>query len=346
MLKEIVNNTTMGIRGLHTCLVKTTPDCIQTVDWSEWSGKRLGIDIQCFLYRAIANHMSPLKVIANQIAHFKQLNITPVYVFDGKAPTEKDTVMQKRRSDRHDANEMCESLRQSLIHETNPEIRESVSVKIRDLESQFPTLTYEIKDEVKKFLYATGTMFICPSCEADTILAYWFRRSVLDAIISFDLDFLPRQSRLLVPNHISSLNSWSDYNPVDICRALRMSQLQFVEFCALLGSDYTPELPIVPWKSALHSIQKKESLATIWSRHTFNNWRQSNSNEKFQAELDMFTKAVLILNGELDDPACLMEGVQWAKWNAGSQEPETLTLDEFHRKYDDWNSEWWALFAE
>jgi 5'-3' exonuclease len=338
----------MGIRGLHTCLIKTVPYSITTVDWTEWRGKRLGIDIQCFLYRAIANQLKPLEVIANQIAKFKGLGITPVYIFDGKPPEEKNPVNVKRRADRQEAVDLCEELRASLDRETDTEIRDSLVNKIHDLESRFPILTYETKDEIKKFLYATGTMFISPSCEADTLLAYWYRRSVLDAVVSLDLDFLPRGCRLFVPKHIGlgPGDVWSDYNPVTICSALRLTQRQFVEFCVLLGSDYTPNLPIVPWKFVLQNIQRKESMESIWSKHTFCNWRKSDSNSKLESELDLFRKAAAILNGESDSVDCLMESVQWAKWNAGIQDHEEATLDEFRRANADWNSEWWTLFTQ
>lgn len=338
----------MGIRGLQTCLVKTVPNSIKPVQWDKWRGLRVGIDIQCFLYRAIANNLQPLKVIAEQIAALKKLGITPVYVFDGKPPSEKDYVTQKRKSDRQEAHDLCEEMRQSLNHETDLANREILAEKIHDLESRFPSLPYEVKDEIKQFLYATGSMFINPTCEADTLLAYWVRRGILDAVMSFDLDFLPRGCKLLVPKHVSVSpgDAWSEYDPVQICAALKLSTTQFIDFCVLLGSDYTPALPIVAWKTALYSVQRNESITAIWAKHTFSNWRKTEDHEKFGTDIEMLKKARAILSGENDDPSTLMEGVQWTKWKAGFQAPERGTLDEFRRRHQTWNTEWWALFSE
>jgi flap endonuclease-1 len=334
----------MGIRGLHTCLVKTVPNTIRTVDWAEWKGKRLGIDIQCFLYRSIANKLIPLEVIVQQIVQFKELGIVPVYIFDGKPPSEKESVTQKRKSERQEAFELCEELRANLNHETDLTNRDLLTDKIRDLESRFPTLTYEIKDEIKQFLYASGTMFISPNCEADTLLAYWVRRGVLDGVVSFDLDFLPRGCRLLVPKSANEApsGSWLEYDPIEICKALKLSTDRFTEFCVLLGSDYTPTLPIVAWKTALQSIQRRETLSAIWAKHTFNNWRMMENHKKFCEDVEMLKKAVTILSGEHDDPTTIMENVQWTKWNAGAQAPEQNTLDEFRRQYTNWNPNWWG----
>jgi len=336
----------MGIRGLNTCISKTAPHSIIPVKWDDWANKRLGIDIQCFLYRALAKHLSPIDIIAEQIAHFRLLKIEPIYVFDGKPPSEKDSVVNKRKIERSEAMKRCHDLRESLNHETDIENQKLILLKIREIESEFPNLTYEMKDEIKKFLYAAGIMFVAPACEADSILAYWCRRGILDGVVSFDLDFIPRGCNLLVPKHITSRpgDTWNFFNPIKIKEALHLDESQFVDLCVLMGSDYTPTLSIVPWKLALTSLQRNESLCDIWARHTFCNWRRQDSHEQLESELEIFYKAKLILKGFGDTPESLMENIQWDKWNAGLQESEQASLDEFKKAYPNWDSQWWTLF--
>jgi flap endonuclease-1 len=336
----------MGIRGLNTCISKSAPHTIVPVRWDNWCYKRLGVDIQCFLYRALANHLCPLEIIAAQIAEFRRLQIEPVYVFDGKPPSEKDSVVSKRKFERAIALKRCEELRESLNRETNSAVRDSILVKIREIESEFPNLTYEIKDEIKQFLYACGVMFVAPTCEADSILAYWCKRGVLDGVVSFDLDFIPRGCNLLVPKHISEAPgaSWIQYEPSRIIRGLSLDESRFVDLCVLMGSDYTPTLSIVPWKLALSALQRNESLCDIWARHTFCNWRRADSKDRLENELEMFYKAKIILKGFGDTPESLMESIQWSKWDAGIQEPEMATLDGFKKAHPEWDTQWWNLF--
>jgi 5'-3' exonuclease len=337
------NRSVMGIRGLHICIKKTIPDVITPVVWSSYSNSRIGIDIQCFLYRAISRGESPLKVIAEQIVYFRKHNINVIYVFDGKPPTEKDGVNDKRFIERKEAIDKCASLRQLLEIENDRLKREILEKEIHDLEMKYPSLSYEVKDEVKKFLFATGTMFICANCEADTLLAYWFRRNIIDAVASYDYDFIARGCLLLVPKN-TDWDQWDVYNPITIRKSLGLSESRFMDLCVLMGSDYTPGLPIVPWKSALHALQHGDSIDVIWARHTFSNWRQIDMKKKLQLEVDVLTKAKRILGGEDDIPEAMMESIQWEKWNAGSKDSEPASLNEFKKTYSNWNTEWWQHF--
>ena len=338
---------TMGIRGLHICIKKSCPLAVPSVNWSDWQGCRIGIDIQCFLYRALSRGESPLEAIAAQIVYFKNAGINIIYIFDGKPPKEKDLVNDKRNLERRQAIDKCGDLKAALSEEMDAEKRVALEAEIRTLESRFPSLTYEMKDEIKKFLYASGTMFICASCEADTLLAYWYRRGVIDAVASHDYDFVARGCRLLAPGSGAKQPGvqWEDYNPEKIWRALRLSEAQFVDMCVLLGSDYTPGLPIVPWKSALTAFQHGDTMEMIWARHTFSNWRQVNMKEKLMAELVILNKARRILCGQDDLPESMMEDIQWTKWSAGQQKAEPHALNEFKKTYSDWNQTWWSVLT-
>jgi len=331
----------MGIRGLNTCINRTIPEQIKPVVWRLLKKSRLGIDINCFLYRALASHCCPVKVIAEQLANFRLYGITPIYVFDGKPPSEKDQLILKRKTDRKDALVLKTKLQDALLIEDDLKIRESISLKIHDLEAQNPVLTYEVRDEIKRLLYATGTMFVTALAEADSLLAYWNKRGIIDAVVSFDLDFLPRGSVLIVPSKIEETvgGTWSYYDPVAIRRGLHLTESEFVDFCVLLGSDYTPNLPIVPWKMALLSIQCKESLSSIWARHTFSNWRRADSNDSMNADLLLLIKAKEILQGVNEHPESLMDEKQWIKWTTCCKK-EPVLLKEFRALYSDWPCEW------
>lgn len=335
----------MGIRGLNTCISRTVPETVKPVIWKSLKKGRLGIDINCFLYRALASHLSPLKIIAEQLFRFKQLGISPIYVFDGRPPSEKDMVVVKRKADRLEALALKDRLHETLLLTTDDKNRESLLKQIHDLESLNPVLTYEVRDEIKKFFYATGTMFVTALAEADSLLSYWYKRGVIDGVVSFDLDFLPRGSVLLVPKQIEEPpgGNWLYYDPVFIRRGLQLSEAEFVDFCVLLGSDYTPNLPIVPWKTALHSLRLKEPISSIWARHTFSNWRRNDSQNNMVGDLGLLIKARDILLGSDENPASLMEESQWTKWNSGSKK-EPVVIKEFQITYSDWPSEWWSSF--
>ena len=305
----------MGIRGLNTCITRTTPESIKSVKWTDYENTCIGIDITCFLYRALSSHLNPIDIIAAQLISFKNLKIKPIYVFDGKAPQEKDIVVTKRRNDRNDALELCAKLKESLALETDISALELIKRRINEIEEKNPVLTYEIKDEIKQFLYITGTTFVTASGEADSLLAYMFKRNIIDAVISLDLDFIARGTVLLVPTHITYPPGgiWSQYDATLIRRGLRLSEDKFIDLCVLIGSDYTPDLTIVPWKTALASLRVGDSISEIWARHTFSNWRRSDSGLMLKTDVDRLKKARNILLGLEDTADTLLDPIQWRK---------------------------------
>jgi flap endonuclease-1 len=342
----LTKHNVMGIRGLHICIKKTIPDVVTPVRWQNWSGCRIGIDIQCFLYRAISRGQQPLEAIASQLVYFKSKNINVIYIFDGKPPSEKDATNDKRGLERRTAVHKCSILRLALKEENDISKRLLLEKEIRDLEMKYPVLTHEIKDEVKRFLYATGTLFICASCESDTLLAYWYRRGVIDAVASHDYDFIARGCRLLAPKQgfcsEDQFEQWEDYQPNKIWKGLGLTESKFVDLCVLLGSDYSPGLPIVPWKSALHALQHNETLDMIWARHTFSNWRQIDMKQKLASEITILRRARRILCGEDDLPDTMMDSIQTDKWSLGQQNVELAALHEFRKVYSNWCAEWWS----
>lgn len=337
----------MGIRGLHTSIIRTIPSAIQNVDWNSFQNCRLGIDIQCFLYKSIANQLNPLKIIAEQIVMFRKLGIRAIYVFDGKPPDEKDTVVEKRRQERLDAIEKCENLRKLLNITTDLEIREKLISQIREYELKFPNLTYLVKDEIKRFLYSAGVTFVTPVCEADTLLAYCYRRGIIDAVVSFDLDFIARGVPLLVPKRIENTpgSCWTFYDPELIRNSFCFTEEEFITFCVLLGSDYTPDLPIVPWKQTLQSIRRKESILTIWKKHTFSGWRKNTNEDKLKRDLESLKRAKEILLGKNDTPETLMIDIQWSKLYNGKIPVENSNIETFRKLYSDWDTEWWRFLC-
>lgn len=333
----------MGIRGLNTCLHTTTPSSIKNVDWATLESKRVGVDIQCFLYRAISNQLCPLKIIAEQICCFRKQHITPIYVFDGKPPTEKTTVVSKRKTDRNTAVEMCKKLRLTLESTIDLDERSSLLRQISIIESKNPSISYETKNMIKQFLYATGVLFVTATSEADGLLAYLYKRNHIDVVATFDFDLIPRGANIIIPNNISNPpgTQWSYYDYSAIKKGLGLNDSQFIDLCVLMGSDYTPELTIVPWASALSSIRSGLSIRTIWERHTFSSWRRIDNTQNTNDDLLKLAKAKEILLGLTDTFESLLEQEQIDKFTNMVKIDEQVALRGFKKLNSTWPETWW-----
>ena len=90
----------MGIQYLNTYIKKNTrTDSIKKCTLDEFYGKIIVVDTSIYLYRFLVDR-ALLDNMYMMIALFKYYNITPIFVFDGKAPIEKNNLLIKRKEDK------------------------------------------------------------------------------------------------------------------------------------------------------------------------------------------------------------------------------------------------------
>ena len=88
----------MGIKDLNAFLKEHTPAAVTNVHFNElMAEKRLPIDTSIYFYKFMYKNERFLESFFNQIAHLRQYNITPVYVFDGAPPPEKMEEIKKKK---------------------------------------------------------------------------------------------------------------------------------------------------------------------------------------------------------------------------------------------------------
>ena len=280
-----ISQPCMGIRFLNKWITWAAPDAlVQNSDFSHLCGKRVGIDILGFLYKANQDSEQPCMAIARQIAFWKSFGAEPVFVFDGKTPAEK----QGTRSARKRQKDRLPTEQQNHV-------------------------TADDRNSVKRVLYATGCLFLNAEEEADSVLAYIARKGEIAAVVSGDLDFLPRGvPTLIAPGD----QSWSVICLEKILQQAMLTYDSFVKMCVLLGSDYSMSIPTISYQSAywsfrftnktLDEILKKEGIRdpTSW-------WR-----------------AEQILRGDTDTWESILSEKQREKWTLGAAPVEYDALKE------------------
>ena len=86
----------MGIRGLNSLLDKF--DCIKNFKKIPRNINVIAIDANLYLCKYLySQNVEVLYSILNQVLKFLSSNITPIYIFDGEAPTEKLNTIKKRK---------------------------------------------------------------------------------------------------------------------------------------------------------------------------------------------------------------------------------------------------------
>jgi hypothetical protein len=235
----------MGIKSLHRWLrwVCSPPE---TVQWSKWSNKKLGIDILGLLYKAKQEGRNPIEEIAHLIIHLKQNEIVPIFVFDGKSPAEKRSTCAARRRQKE---------------------------QLSEADQKLACIPSEERNQIKQLMYASGCLYLNANGEADTVLAYLYKKSEIDAILSMDMDFLARGCNSLI---VPYKTLYQFYSLPTILTQSKLTYEQFVDMCVLLGTDYNPSIPTLSyqriyWSILIGNLSMSEILAkegirnnTLW----------------------------------------------------------------------------------
>lgn len=288
----------MGIRNLNKWVSTTTPAACTAVSWSDYSGRRIGVDILSFLYRfkhihetdavaatvavAATETATAITVIAEMIRVWRAANIEPIFVFDGKTPAEKRLTSMRRRETKR---------------------REGVQ-----------GVSSGERNEVKQFLYMCGIMSLNAEHEADTVLAHLARTGEIAAVVSSDMDFLARGVGHLICPDANNGSQWTDIHLERILSDADMTYTQFVGMCVLMGCDYAPAIPITPLV-AYWTVRRGQTLTECLMRmgiRTTTAWE----------------KAYRVLKGDDDCWETMLSERQREKWYAGPPPPEPMALDQ------------------
>lgn len=262
----------MGIRMLNKFLQDKCKTSISFINLSELSGKRIAVDISIYLYKFLSDNVL-LENLYLMISIFRENKITPIFVFDGKPPVEKNDTIAFRKQTKRNAREEYYRLKQILddiesdaavvsdcdtntntntsaktIVEIDEETTVSIpsnSVDIRmmmdKLKKKFVILKSEHIQNAKTLLQAYGMTYIESPGEADMLCAKLVSKNIVYACLSEDTDmFVYGCSRVL--RYLSLTSSTTIlYDFQEIIKTLDMTPYEFRQLCIMYGCDYLPK---------------------------------------------------------------------------------------------------------
>ena len=222
----------MGIKHLNNFLVENCgPNSICKTHLKQFANKTLVIDTSIYLYK-FAERDSVAENMYLMISVFRQYNITPVFVFDGKPPPEKKALLIKRKQEKDAAEERYNALK-SVADSTGESKKEMESLK-----RQFVRVTDADIVKSKEIMRACGVPYIESRGESDHLCAFLVKHGFAWACVSDDMDmFLYGCPRVI--RHLSLLhNEGMLYDTVSILKDLDMTQDVFNDIAILSGTDY------------------------------------------------------------------------------------------------------------
>lgn len=253
----------MGIKGLSKFIKLNAPSGIEEIRMEDLQNQIIGFDTSILIYQfviAIRNHGKDLTNENGQITShvhatimktlsFLKKKINPIFIIDGKPPDIKFNTLKERGKIRQDAtNELT----------TNTSLDEEQKIRLM---KQSVIITHTQMDECVQMFKLLGMPTIKAKQEADAQCAYLSKAKLVDSIASEDMDLLTFGTEILLRD--INKDKIVKYTLSKILAELKISYLQFVDLCILLGCDYCPTIEGIGPKNAYLLIQQYGNIDTI-----------------------------------------------------------------------------------
>ena len=145
----------MGIKHLNKFIKTNCSDCLTTVSLSNLKDKEIAIDASIYLYR-FRSEKCLIENIYLMVSLFKKYNITPIFVFDGKPPPEKQSVLLERSIRKAEAKEKYENYKKKLVETYDQNDKHDINMEMAKLEKKFICIKNREIKIVKELLDSMG----------------------------------------------------------------------------------------------------------------------------------------------------------------------------------------------
>jgi flap endonuclease-1 len=226
----------MGIKYLNRYLQsKCKKNAIQRVSLQSLSGKTIVIDTYIYIYKFLGEE-TLIESMNKMVSMFMKYKITPIFVFDGKPPQEKRTLLQMRREKKQEAEEKYKEILQQI--ESGIDMSDNISSQLACLKKQFLKIDQEHIQCVKTILRQYHVEIVDAAGESDELCVQYVKNRRAWACLTNDMDmFVYGVERVLrelsLNNHTCDL-----YVMQHILQDLNMDMKTFRQIMVLSGTDY------------------------------------------------------------------------------------------------------------
>ena len=237
----------MGIKNLNRYLLeKCSENAIKQKHLSIFSGKSLVIDTSIYLYKFMEER-SLIENMYHMITVFRHYKITPIFVFDGKPPKEKEELIQKRKIQKKLAEEKYQLLKQGL--DSSDDIQPEMAAEMEKLRRQFIRIHPNDIKEVKTLMDLYGVEYVDADGEADKVCVKMVMDKTVWACVSDDMDMFVYGCKRVIRNMNLLQHTAIYYNLDNILRDLQLPLQDFREIMILSGTDYNLHQKVTLHKS-------------------------------------------------------------------------------------------------
>lgn len=299
-MKLLMNNFfasyKMGIKNLMKYIthnLSKDDSIVHNIDISSLKGMTLAVDAFNLLYRHVAKvnySRGPkrhfLEFLIDFIVFANTNNIKLIFIFDGKAPDEKNNTRLQRKEKRDknkskaqgylDAIKLIEKRQTDqaikILNNLGENIEDNLNVPpISELQQKYEKIKKQITEvdkhdikNMKTLLKYSGITYITADGEAEKLCAQMTIDKIADACFSTDTDVLAYGS----PFQIKAINTYNGICELvelkDVLGKLQFKdQKQFLDFCIMCGTDYNNNINQMGCVKAHRLLLKYGSIEEI-----------------------------------------------------------------------------------
>jgi 5'-3' exonuclease len=282
----------MGIKNLHKLLEKYSKDCYKPKHLSEYSYRKVAIDISLYLYKykAIAGSRW-LESFINLVNSLRKHDIHCVFVYDGQAPIEKLEEQKRRRDSRENQSkkivelerqindfekhgiigslieELCENkvkslFRQQVIKNYNINL---AKVKLETMKSMLISISPQDVQLTKDLFDVMKIPYIQAPQEAENFCSHLCVYGKVDFVLSEDTDVIAYGSPIFLTK-IDTLNDTVVEISYDkILEGTSMTRETFTDLCIMCECDYNSNIYLIGPEKSYNLLKAYENIESVLS---------------------------------------------------------------------------------
>lgn len=234
----------MGVKGLNSLIMNWCKLQIRPTNINTLFGKKIAIDTSIYMYE-FKGRKSLLSDFNDMILMFRNNNITPIFVFDGKGPLEKNETLITRRENKRKAEDEYKVLLDKLLvlDNTNnslslePERQRMIS-RLTILEDKFVRINKQDICNVKELMDLYGVIYYDHDGEAEQLCSKMVIDGSVYACMSDDMDLFIYGCPRILKRLDLRRNTLDYYDLGVILKSLNVTLRDFKHICVLSGTDY------------------------------------------------------------------------------------------------------------
>ena len=232
----------MGVKMLNTFIKSKCNgiNCLKKLHLSELKNKNIIIDTSIYMYKFMLDN-GIHEGFYNMCSIFIKYNITPLFVFDGKPPKEKEDELRKRSEEKKKAESKYNMLKDKLNGNTDIDDIEEIEQQMYNLRKKFVRVRTSDIDIVKSIIEAFGLQHINAPGESDELCAYYALTNKVYAVMSEDMDMFIYGCPIVIRYFSILKENCVKYNTANIIKRINMNEEDFKQLCILSGTDYNKQ---------------------------------------------------------------------------------------------------------